>query len=203
MHRPARLREINSLEMPSVIELAEHAGVSVEALLRGLAAEPVSETEAREIADAIGELGRPSQGVVESLNILTAARVPLEEPEEEEEPPDDDLAGGAADFVAAVRRSLLEALAETPIRLERDPIEADAPEAPRHLGYMGGIVDDLVRSLDALGRDIPDDQQERLGEARFLLGVLVTTWGSVERRLQLVERRLDRQARERDADARA
>jgi hypothetical protein len=59
---------------------------------------------------------------------------------------------------------------------------------------MAGIIDSLTGSLAALERDVPEDQRERVAEAKLLLTLLLTGWQRVEQRVQAVARKLDEMA---------
>jgi hypothetical protein len=59
--------------MPSIVEIAERAGVSIDGLVRALNDE-ATEAERSQIATALAELGDPAPTVLESLSVLTGAR---------------------------------------------------------------------------------------------------------------------------------
>lgn len=59
------------VRMPSVVQIAERAGVSIETVLRALGDHPLDAQESKVVAEAVAELGPPQSEVLESLRVLT------------------------------------------------------------------------------------------------------------------------------------
>lgn len=102
--------------MATILELAQHSGVSAETVLRVILREPVNEEAQRKVGEAIGELGMPAyprpDGHVEVLPAQTAT-----------EGADVVSAAAAAPYLVAELRGLFGELLESVVRERRERVD--------------------------------------------------------------------------------
>lgn len=188
--------------MPTLLEIAEHADVPVEGVLRVLNGKPVSQAVAERVSQAMEALGSPHEGVVESMNVLepAAPRTPKAEPSAA-------LAaevGAIEDAVASAREELLasfnQAAAELRASLPQgvsgavhDALRARIKPLAQRMEELDALLEGLVGTLEEVKGDVAAVRRERLDNLKLLLESIETSWQTVDRRLGRVERMLEPQ----------
>jgi hypothetical protein len=111
----------------------------------------------------------------------------------------------AADVETALERARagLESLAETAAELEaavperlgaavREGMQAEVLPVARHIAEVRGLTFQVVRRLEGLGGDIAAERRERVEDLALLVDLVASGWRGVERRLDRLERVVDR-----------
>jgi hypothetical protein len=166
----------------TILELARHAEVSAESVLRVVNGEPVSGEIAERVNRAIEDLGPPI-----SPRTLQTIRAP-EAVEGSPQEILDTFAATAAKLPEDVGSVVYEA-----VRLEVRPMQ-------QHLAQIEQLFDRVVRRMEELGES---ERRERLEDAALLIELVTTGWRTLDRRLGRVERMLQRLDGERIGDGRA
>jgi hypothetical protein len=174
--------------MPTLMEIAEHAEVPMEGVLRTLMGEAVSEGIAERVRDAVEELGSPHPAVVQDVGVLAAAP-----PVEKREP----------EAAAAVRGQLVESLDRTSVELERrlpdevggivfEAVRVEVQPVTRHLAQMADLIDELRVVVSRTDSIVGEERRARLDDLQLITELIVTGWQTMDRRLARVERMLER-----------
>jgi hypothetical protein len=183
-------------------DIAHRADVPVEAVLRFVNGEPVSQAYAERVQQAMAELGGgPDDTVVETLRALAqegnelanvaASTIPSTEtssaPENVTGQLRDDLLGSLERAAARLETSVpgLQRVVYDALRVEVHPVA-------EHVGAVGSLVGELQQSLAKLRTEVGRERQDRLGDIEVLIDLVVTGWQTVDRRLGRVEKMLER-----------
>jgi hypothetical protein len=206
----------------TILDIAERADVPVEAVLRVVSGDPVSETYAERVKSAMVELGgTPHEGVIETLRVLSGADsgpqanagVPSS-PESSPGPlatrPPEPGAVPAALTAGRLRDDLLESLERAAASLETsvpglqrvvyEALRVEVHPVAEYIGTVGAIVGELQQSLRELRLDVGRERQDRLRDVEVLVDLLVTGWRTVDRRLGRIEKMLERMQRDSTRD---
>lgn len=100
-------------------------------------------------------------------------------------------------------RAGLEALAQTAGELEaavparlgaavKEGMRAEVLPVARHIAEVRGLTAQVVRRLEGLGGDIAAERRERVEDLALLVDLVSSGWRGVERRLDRMERVVDR-----------
>lgn len=180
--------------MASLLEIADHADVPVEGVLRVLNGETVSGQVAERVTKAMEALGSPHDRIVESLNVLgpppSAGRSLAPRPVD--------------DTIERAREQLLETFARAAAELEAtlpqgvssvvfEALRVEVEPVAQRMDQMGTLLEQFARYLDHLQREVGSERAERLEDIKLLVDLIVTGWRSVDRRLGRVELVLQRQ----------
>jgi hypothetical protein len=192
----------------TILDLAERADVPVEAVLRVINGDPVSDVLARRVQAAIAELGGgPPEGVVETLRVLMASRT-----EEQSTPPasapftpaprPESAPGPAAAVGARLRDDLLESLERAAATLETsvpgfqrvvyEALRVEVHPVAEHVGAVGNLVGELQGSLGRLQAEVTREHHDRLRDMEVLIDLVITGWRTVDQRLARIENVLER-----------
>jgi hypothetical protein len=145
--------------MPTILELAQHADLPAETVLRVILREPTSEVAQRRVAEAVAALGPPDyprpNGNVEVL------------PDEREPQPDLPVPASSSapsldEAVLAQVQNLVEPAAEQVIQLE-------------------ALFHEVVRRLKA-------ERRERVEDLELMTELMTEGWRNVDRRLGRIEK---------------
>jgi hypothetical protein len=170
--------------MATILELAEHADVSAENVLRVVYGEPVSSAVEERVHRAIDELGPPYPG---------AALEPIP----------------VQATLERTRRQLLETFAETAAELEAklpkgvgsvvyEALRVEVRPVTTQLGQMAELVEALLEHVRQTEAEIVRERKERLDDLALVTQLIMTGWRTVDRRLGRLERMLeDRHAADR------
>jgi hypothetical protein len=164
--------------MATILEIARHADVSAENVLRVVNGEPVSAAVAQRVHDAIEALG-PPPFPGSSLELL-----PVE------------------DTLDRTRRQLLETFAETAAELEArlpegvgsivyEALRIEVRPVTDQLAQMGSIIERLLDRAEHTDRRIELERKERLDDVALITELITTGWRTVDRRLARVERMIE------------
>lgn len=168
----------------TILELARHADVSAESVLRVVNGEPVSGEIAERVNRAIEELGPPAP--LRSLQPLPAEAAVESAPQE------------LFDTFAA---KLEERLPENVGNVVYEAVRVEVRPMQQHLAQMEQLCEQVVRRVEEVGES---ERQERLEDIALLIELVTTGWRTIDRRLARVERLLERldaeQARDDGAD---
>jgi hypothetical protein len=169
--------------MATILELAQHAGVSAESVLRVVNGEPVSGDVTERVNKAIEALGPPRSP-------RTLHPVPV--------PPD---AGSPRDelletFTAAAAK-LEQRLPEDVGNVVYEAVRVEVRPMAQHLAQMEQLFQQVVRRIDEVGES---ERRERLDDVALMIELITTGWRTVDRRLGRLERMLARLETERDGD---
>jgi hypothetical protein len=202
----------------TILDIAHRADVPVEAVLRVVNGDPVSETYAERVKGAMAELGgNPDEDMVETLRRLTGGSTEEEAnvvPSSAERsvaapvatlPPEPSSAPGA-DVTGQLRDDLLQSLERAAATLQTsvpglqrvvyEALRVEVHPVAEHVSAVGLLVGELQQSLDGLRADVGRERQERLRDIEVLIDLVVTGWQTVDRRLGRVEKMLERMQRD-------
>jgi hypothetical protein len=166
--------------MPTVLQLARHASVSTENVLRVLNGEPVSASVSESVWQAIDELGEPPW-----------PRKALERPLEAS--------------IDEARRDLMKTVSRTAAELEArlpegvgsivyEAVRVEVRPVTQHMAQMQSLVDRLCETLEHVASSVDSERRERLDDLALLTELIVTAWRTMERRVAHIERLLERQS---------
>ena len=168
--------------MPTVLEIAERAGVSADNVLRVVNGEPVSTEIAARVQAAMRVLGRPAyppprgttQAVVPVERSLEAAR--------------DQLLGRFADAAAELESTLpaeVGSVVYEALRIEVRPVA-------QHVASLQSVFEELADELRLLRREVTAERRDRVDDVALQVDLLRASWQGVDRRLGRIERALAR-----------
>jgi uncharacterized coiled-coil protein SlyX len=156
----------------TILELARHAEVSAESVLRVVNGEPVSGEIAERVNRAIEELGPPAP---------SRALQPLPAEEAAESPSQELLDSFTAKLEEKLPGDVGNVVYEA-VRVEVRPMQ-------QHLAQMEQLCEQVVRRIEEVGES---ERRERLEDVALLVELVTTTWRTVDRRLGRLERMLER-----------
>jgi hypothetical protein len=188
---------LESRSMPTIAQIARHAGVHVEGVLRVLNGDPVSEAVAERVMRAMAVLGPPHMRVAKSVGALPKAA----DASEEESARDADA---FEQTVERARQQLLETLSEATADLEAavpkevgsvvyEALRVEVRPVTQRLGQISALFEELTRIVDQVRGDVSAERRERLDDLKLLIDLIVTGWQTVDHRLARVEGILARQ----------
>jgi hypothetical protein len=162
----------------TILEIARHADVSAENVLRVVNGEPVSAAVAQRVHDAIEALG-PPPFPGSSLELL-----PVE------------------DTLDRTRQQLLDTFAETAAELEArlpegvgsivyEALRIEVRPVTDQLAQMATIIERLLDRAEHTDRRIELERKERLDDVALITELITTGWRTVDRRLARVERMIE------------
>jgi hypothetical protein len=162
--------------MATILELARHADVSAENVLRVVNGEPVSAAVAQRVQAAIEAVGPPPGSSVE-LRPMEAT-------------------------LDRTRRQLIETFAETAAELEArlpegvgsvvyEALRVEVRPVTDQLAQMGSIVERLLDRVAHTDVGIELERKERLDDLALITELITTGWRTVDRRLARVERMVE------------
>lgn len=165
--------------MATVVELARHAGVSVELVLRVLRGESVSSQASNRVAQAIEALGPPGQRA-QSGELV---------PQPHEELDEDRLLERFTEAASKAAHDLPEGVGSVvyeALRVEVRPV-ADT------VAQLATLFDDLLQRLNRLTAEIETQRREHLEDVELLTELATSGWRNVDRRLARLEKMVERQ----------
>jgi hypothetical protein len=191
---------LSLVPLPTLLEIADHADVPVEAVLRVLNGEHVSGQIAERVSAALEVLGAPQQGVVESMNVLepsaprTGEVLPSDSPSAEVGAIEDTFTRAREQLLASLSRAAAELEANLPqrvsgamdgeLRLKIEPVA-------RRVEELGALLEELVRTVEAVKEEVAAVRRERLDDLKLLLDAVETGWRTIDQRLGRVESLLE------------
>jgi len=165
--------------MATILELARHANVSAENVIRVVNGEPVSGEVASRVRDALGVLGPPPyHGTALEPRPLPRAA------EEARRQLLETFAETAADFESRLPDGVGEVVYEA-LRVEVRPVA-------HHIAQMGTLIEQLIQRFERIETGVEAERRERLEDVALLTELITTGWRMVDRRLGRVERMLER-----------
>ncbi|MGH3012133.1 MAG: hypothetical protein ACRDMY_09885 [Gaiellaceae bacterium] len=158
--------------MATILELAAHADVSAENVLRVVHGEPVSEEVERRVHDALDVLGPPPYPrQVEVLPAITPGTGTDELLERFRET--------SAELEAALPEGLGSAVHEA-FRLEVRPLA-------QHVAELGALFERILLRIEEVSTSVEDERRDRLQDVALLTELVTSGWRSVDRRLARLE----------------
>lgn len=143
----------------TILELAAHAEVSAENVLRVVHGEPVNEDVERRVRDAIAELGPPPYPrAPEILPALSRTGLGLGETMPV------DVGTTVHDVLRGEVRPVADQVAE-----------------------LGALFQRMLERLEAVGDDVERERRDRLEDVALLTELVTSGWRSVDRRLARLE----------------
>jgi hypothetical protein len=182
--------------VPTLLEIAEHADVTVEGVLRVLNGEPVSEVVAERVTAAMEALGPPHEGVVESVNVLepsaprTGELLPSASPAVEAGAIEDAFARAQEQLLASLSRAAAELEASLPQRVSgamHAELRLKIKPVARRVEELGALLEGLARTVDEVRAEVAAVRRERLDDLKLLLDAVETGWRTIDGRLGRVE----------------
>jgi hypothetical protein len=170
----------------TILELARHADVSAESVLRVVNGEPVSGEIAERVNRAIEDLGPPTSS--RTLQPLPADEAANGSPQE------------LLDSFAAAAAKLEERLPEDVGSVVYEAVRVEVRPMQQHLAQMEQLCEQVVRRIEEIGES---ERRERLEDIALLIELVTTGWRTVDRRLGRVERMLQRLEVEQAGEPRA
>jgi Bacterial regulatory proteins, lacI family len=156
----------------TILELAAHADVSAENVLRVIHGEPVSEEIELRVHEAIEALGAPPQP--RSIEVLPALP---EGPEREELI--ERLRATAAELETTLPHGVGSVVHEA-LRVEVRPVAQQVAE-------LGALFERMLARLEDVSAGVEDDRRDRLDDVALLSELITNGWRSVDRRLARLE----------------
>ncbi len=153
--------------MVTISEVARHAGVSVEGVLRVLNDERVSEDVDERVRKAIGIHGYPHRGAPRESESVKPTDVGDPNRKLESHSP-----GGVGSLMYEA------------VRVEVRPVL-------EQVAATGDLTDEIVRLLRERRASEHVERRERLEDLALLIDLMTTSWQNVDRRLGRIERRLE------------
>jgi len=176
----------------SILDIARHAGVSAENVLRVVNGEPVSEDIAQRVRAAIDVIGPPPYPHAR-VEVLPA--VPAVPPAADASHAEllERFAQAAAELEASLPQGVGNVVYEA-LRIEVQPVA-------QHMEELSSLFEQMVRRLEQVGGDVSVERRERVEDVALLTELITTGWRTVDRRLARLEHILARlEAQKTDAD---
>ncbi|HSK15329.1 MAG TPA: hypothetical protein VK915_04085 [Gaiellaceae bacterium] len=161
--------------MATILQLAEHAGVSAENVLRVVRGDAVSEHVERRVRAAVAELGPPS------YPRQAAEVLPALEPgaSEDEDVLLERFRAAAAELGATLPEGVGTVVYEA-LRVEVRPVAA-------HVAELGSLFERMLERLERVGDEVEGERRERTEDVELLTELVTAGWRSVDRRLARLE----------------
>jgi hypothetical protein len=165
--------------MATILELARHADVPPESVIRVVSGEPVNSQVMTRVQEAIDALGHPPY----PYHAMEAKPVEAS--------------------VELVRRQLLESFAQTTAEFESrlpegigsvvyEALRVEVRPVAEHVSQIEGLIEHLVRRLERLDAGVDAERRERLEDIALLTELITNGWRTVNTRLGRVELILQR-----------
>ena len=161
--------------MPTIAEVARHAEVSSENVLRFLNGEAVSVAVAERVQMAISALGEPAW----------AGRPLGARPE-----------NPARDLAERLSRAAEELETQLPegFSVLYEAVRVEVRPVTEHMARMQSLIEELAAALARVGSGMDHERHERLQDLALVTDLIVTGWRTVDRRLARLERAIERQS---------
>jgi hypothetical protein len=157
----------------TILELADHADVSAENVLRVIHGEPVSEAVERRVYAAIDALGVPPYPRrVEVLPAIPSGAS------------SDELLQRFQATAAALESTLPEGVGSVvyeALRVEIRPVA-------QHVAELGALFEQMFARLAQVSTSVEDERRDRLEDVALLTELVTSGWRSVDRRLARLEK---------------
>jgi hypothetical protein len=152
--------------MATVLELARHAAVTSEDVLRVLMDEPIRFEIEQKVRAAIDELGPPPypRSVGQALEPVARARPATRSVPE-----------------------VVDSLPDTVGTIVYEAVRVEVRPVAESMAQVGSLVEELFRRLDGLAAQIAAERHERVEDLALLTDLISTGWRSVDRRLGRAE----------------
>jgi hypothetical protein len=188
--------------VPTLLEIAEHADVPIEGVLRVVNGDAVSDAVAERVRKAMAELGAPGAGVVESVNVLGSGRPRVGEVVEARQSVD----ARSSEAAERARNELLETLARAAAELEMslpedvgsvvyEALRVEVQPVAQRMTQVGSLLEQLTSAVAEIRAETGAERRERLDDVKLLVDLIETGWRSVDRRLGRLEVMLERRER--------
>jgi len=156
----------------TILELAAHADVSAENVLRVVHGEPVSEDVEQRVHDAIEALGSPPYP--QRIEVLPAIPPGASTDELLER-----LQATAAELEASLPEGVGSVVYEA-LRVEVRPVA-------QHVAELGALFERMLARLEVVSTSVEDERRDRLQDVALLTELVTSGWRSVDRRLARLE----------------
>lgn len=152
--------------MATVLELARHAGVTSEEVLRVLMDEPIRFETEQKVRDAVDELGPPRypRRLGQALEPVAQARPATRNVPE-----------------------VVDTLPDTVGTIVYEAVRVEVRPVAESMAQVGSLVEELFSRLDGLAAQIAAERHERVEDLALLTDLISTGWRSVDRRLGRAE----------------
>lgn len=177
------MRSVTCNSVASILDIAKHANVSSENVLRVVHGEPVSDEVARRVAEAIEALGPPPYPYPRSpVDVLPAQASTSVERRNDELL--ERFAQAAAELEASLPQGVSSVVYEA-LRVEVRPVA-------QHVAEMGALFEQMIRRLEQVGSEVGNERRDRLEDLALLTDLISSGWRGVDRRLGRLERMIER-----------
>jgi phosphoglycerate dehydrogenase-like enzyme len=156
----------------TILELAAHAGVSAENVLRVVHGEPVSEETERRVRQAIADLGAPP--FPPRAEVLPAA-------------PPAPARGEMVERFRATAAELDTALPQGVGTIVYEALRVEVRPVAEHVAELSMLFERLLGQLEEVAADAEGERAERLQDVALLTELITSGWRSVDRRLARLE----------------
>jgi hypothetical protein len=157
----------------TILELAAHADVSAESVLRVVHGEPVSEDVERRVQEAIDALGAPP--FPRQTEVLPAV-VP-------QVPSTDELVARFQATAADLEAGLPEGVGS----VVYDALRVEVRPVAQHVAELGALFERMLARLEEVSTSVEDESRDRLQDVALLTELVTSGWRSVDRRLARLE----------------
>jgi hypothetical protein len=183
------------------MQIAEHADVPLEGVVKVLNGQPVSEVVAERVAAAMEALGPPHQQLVESMNLVEPSRartgdvLPMGDSTAEVDVADEALSRAREQLLESFSHAAAELEASLPQGVSSVVYEAlrvEVGPVAQSMARMGSLFDEVAYIIQKVEREVGAARQERLEDLKLLIDLIESSWRNVDRRLGRLERKLER-----------
>ncbi len=177
--------------MATILEIARHAGIPADQVVRVVSGEPVNEEAARRVREAIALVGAPPYPLAASA-VSGARPVPSPAPPSVDREPEP----GLLERIAHVTAELEERLPDQVGSVVYEAVRVEVQPVAEHMAGMDALFREMLGGLHRLAAEVAAERRDRVDDLALQVEIMRASWTSVDRRLGRLERMLERQARQ-------
>lgn len=191
-----------SFRMASILDIARHAGVPIESVIRVMNSQPVNDRDRERVLRVIDDLGFPHRSENRVANAVPTGEI---EPDAEPVESASTDANGHPDELALerARGQLVDIFEETAAHLESQlqsgvgsaveaALRAEVEPVAERFDRVLLLCERLVDEVQELQREVHQERRERIEDLGLLVDLISTSWQSADRRMGRVDRKLER-----------
>lgn len=177
--------------MATILEIARHAGIPADQVVRVVSGEPVNEEAARRVREAIALVGAPPYPLAASA-VSGARPVPSPAPPSVDREPEP----GLLERIAHATAELEERLPDQVGSVVYEAVRVEVQPVAEHMAGMDALFREMLGGLHRLAAEVAAERRDRVDDLALQVEIMRASWTSVDRRLGRLERMLERQARQ-------
>jgi hypothetical protein len=177
--------------MATILEIARHAGIPADQVVRVVSGEPVNEDAARRVREAIALLGAPPYP-------RAASGVSGAKPVRSPAPPsvDGEPEPGLLERIAHVTAELEDRLPDQVGSVVYEAVRVEVRPVAEHMAAMDALFREVLGGLHRLAAEVAAERRDRVDDLALQVELMRASWTSVDRRLGRLERMVERQAKQ-------